>query len=105
MSFAALSETDLDPNPFRQFQAWLGQAAATGLREPNAMTLATATPDGRPAARMVLLRGLDERGFVFLTNYDSSKGEELEANPRAALVFYWAELDRQVRVEGSVEKT
>jgi pyridoxamine 5'-phosphate oxidase len=102
---AALSEADLDPNPFRQFQAWLDQAAAAGPREPNAMTLATATPDGRPSARMVLLRGLDERGFVFFTNYDSRKGEELAANPRAALVFYWGELDRQVRIEGTVEKT
>ena len=104
MSFAALSEADLDPNPFRQFQTWLGQAAAAGLREPNAMTLATATPDGRPAARMVLLRGLDERGFVFFTNYDSRKGEDLAANPLAALTLYWAELERQVRIEGRVEK-
>src|SRR5438477_13096536 len=98
MSLAGLSEADLDPNPFRQFQSWLDQAVAAGLREPHAMTLATATPDGRPSARMVLLRGLDERGFAFFTNYDSRKGEELAANPRAALVFYWGELDRQVRL-------
>jgi pyridoxamine 5'-phosphate oxidase len=105
MSLAGLSEADLDPNPFRQFQTWLDQAVAAGLREPYAMTLATATPDGQPSARMVLLRGLDERGFAFFSNYASRKGEELDANPRAALVFYWAELDRQVRIEGPVEKT
>jgi pyridoxamine 5'-phosphate oxidase len=100
-----LNEADLDPNPFRQFQTWLDEAAATGLREPNAMTLATATPDGKPSARVVLLRGLDERGFAFFTNYDSRKGEELAANPVAALVFYWADLERQVRIEGTVEPT
>src|SRR5262249_27816056 len=88
-----------------QFRAWLAQVEAAQLSEPYAMTLATATPDGRPAARMVLLRGLDERGFTFFTNYDSRKGRELAVNPLASLVFYWAELERQVRVEGRVSRT
>jgi pyridoxamine 5'-phosphate oxidase len=100
-----LSEADADADPIRQFRAWLEQALAAGLAEPHAMTLATATPDGRPSARVVLLRGLDERGFVFFTNYEGRKGRELEANPWAALVFYWAELERQVRVEGTVART
>ncbi len=99
-----LAEVDLDPSPFHQFERWLGQAAEAGLAEPNAMTLATCTPDGLPSARIVLLRGLDERGFAFFTSYEGRKGRELEANPRAALVFYWAALERQVRVEGTVER-
>src|SRR5690349_14457935 len=99
-----LNEADLDADPFRQFQAWFGQALAAGLPEPNAMTLATSTPEGRPSARMVLIKGADERGFVFFTNYESRKGMELAANPYAALVFYWAELERQIRIEGHVEK-
>ncbi|MES1025696.1 pyridoxamine 5'-phosphate oxidase [Gloeocapsa sp. BRSZ] len=97
-------EKDADPNPFQQFQTWFDQALAAELPEPNAMTLATATPDGRPSARMVLLKDFDERGFVFFTNYHSHKGQELAANPQAALVFWWAELERQVRIEGCVEK-
>jgi pyridoxamine 5'-phosphate oxidase len=101
---AGLSEADAGPDPIRLFQLWLGQALAAQLPEPNAMTLATATPDGVPSARVVLLKGLDESGFVFHTNYDSRKGRELAANPRAALVFFWRELDRQVRVEGSVQR-
>ena len=101
---AGLSEADADPDPIRQFQLWLGHALAAQLPEPNAMTLATATPDGVPSARVVLLKGLDESGFVFHTNYDSRKGRELAANPRAALVFFWRELDRQVRVEGTVQR-
>lgn len=99
-----LSETDVDPDPLRQFQCWFDQAVEAGLIEPNAMTLATATPDGRPSARMVLLKGVDGGGFVFFTNYESRKGVELIANPWAALVFYWPELERQVRIEGSVER-
>lgn len=99
-----LDETSVDRDPLRQFRSWLEQALSAGLREPNAMTLATATPDGIPSARIVLLRGFDERGFVFYTNYSSRKGSELAANPRAALVFYWAELERQVRIEGSIER-
>jgi pyridoxamine 5'-phosphate oxidase len=86
------------------FRVWLDQALAAGLHEPTAMTLATCTPDGRPSARIVLLKGFDERGFSFFSNYDSRKGRELTANPRAALVFYWGELERQVRVEGTVER-
>jgi pyridoxamine 5'-phosphate oxidase len=100
-----LTESAVDGDPIRQFQAWLAEAVAAQLKEPHAMTLATATPDGRPSARMVLLRGVDERGFTFFTNYDSRKGRELEANPLASLVFYWTELERQVRVEGRVGRT
>jgi len=99
-----LRETDADPNPFQQFQIWFDQALAAQLPEPNAMTLATATKDGKPSARVVLLKGFDERGFVFYTNYQSQKGLELADNPQAALVFWWAELERQVRIEGHVEK-
>jgi pyridoxamine 5'-phosphate oxidase len=99
-----LSEADLDPNPFRQFQRWFEETEAAGVIEPNAMTLATATLDGCPSARIVLLKGMDERGFTFHSNYDSRKGRELEDNPRAALVFFWRELDRQVRIEGTVER-
>ncbi len=100
---AALNEDDVDPDPIRQFERWFAEARGARLAaEPNAMTLATATPDGTPSARIVLLKGVDGRGFVFFTDYRSRKGRELEANPRAALVLYWAELERQVRVEGTV---
>jgi len=99
-----LSETDVDPNPFKQFATWLQQAVDAQLLEPNAMTLATATPDGQPSARMVLLKDFDERGFVFFTNYQSHKGKQLTDNPWAALVFWWVPLERQVRIEGKVEK-
>ncbi len=99
-----LSESDVDADPIRQFRAWFDQALAAGLAEPNAMTVATATPDGRPSARMALIKGVDERGFVFYTNYASRKGLELAGNPYAALVFYWAELERQARIEGAVEQ-
>ena len=99
-----LSEADVDADPIRQFRLWFDQALAAGLAEPNAMTVATATPDGRPSARMLLIKGVDERGFVFFTNYESRKGQELAGNPYAALVFYWAELERQVRIEGAVER-
>ncbi|MBV9020540.1 MAG: pyridoxal 5'-phosphate synthase, partial [Ktedonobacteraceae bacterium] len=99
-----LSESDVDADPFRQFQVWFNVALAANLLEPNAMTLATATKDGKPSARVVLLKGFDERGFVFYTNYESRKGYELAENPQAALVFRWAELERQVRIEGLVEK-
>lgn len=101
---AGLDETMLDPDPIRQFQAWMDAAVAAGHPEPNAMTVATATPDGAPSARMTLLKGLDARGFVFFTNYESRKGQELTANPRAALVFFWVLLERQARVEGRVER-
>jgi pyridoxamine 5'-phosphate oxidase len=99
-----LSKAEVNPDPFTQFRAWFDQALAAQLPEPNAMTLATATPDGVPSARVVLLKAFDQRGFVFYTNYQSRKGRELTANSRAALVFYWAELERQVRIEGRVEQ-
>ncbi len=99
-----LNETDIDPNPFQQFQRWFDQAVNAELPEPNAMTLATASKDGIPAARIVLLKAVDDRGFTFFTNYNSAKGKELEANPQAALVFLWTELERQVRIVGTVEK-
>ena len=102
---AALAEADVDADPVVQFGRWFEQAEQAGLLEPTAMTLATATPDGRPSARMVLLRGFDERGFCFYTNHESRKGVELAANPRAALVFWWGELERQVRIEGPVAPT
>ena len=99
-----LDEGQMDADPIRQFQAWFDAAVAAGHPEPNAMTVATATLDGAPSARMTLLKGLDERGFVFYTNYESRKGAELAANPRAALIFFWVLLERQVRVEGRVER-
>ena len=102
-SLAGLLERDLDADPIRQFNRWFEQALAADLAEPNAMTLATATPDGRPSARIVLLKIADERGLAFFTNYRSRKGRELASNPFAALVFYWPACERQVRVEGAVE--
>ena len=103
-ALSGLHETDLLGNPFQQFQRWLEQAIAAELPEPNAMTLATLSKEGKPIARMVLLKGLDEKGFVFYTNYDSAKGKQLTETDSAALVFWWAGLERQVRVEGMVEK-
>jgi pyridoxamine 5'-phosphate oxidase len=97
--------SDLHADPVQQFHRWLQDALTAGLVEPYAMTLATATPDGRPSARIVLLRGADANGFRFFTNYESRKGVELAANRQAALLFYWAELERQVRIEGVIEKT
>jgi len=102
---AGLVEGDVDPDPVVQFGRWFEDANAAGLVEPSAMALATAGADGVPSARMVLLRGVDQRGFVFYTNYESRKAAELAANPRVALVFWWGELQRQVRVEGPVERT
>jgi pyridoxamine 5'-phosphate oxidase len=99
-----LREADLASDPFSQFDAWFAEVTQADIREPNAMTLATATQDGQPSARMVLLKGVDARGFVFFTNYESRKGRELSANPRAALVFFWVDLERQVRVEGQIER-
>ncbi|MGH9559474.1 MAG: pyridoxamine 5'-phosphate oxidase [Bryobacteraceae bacterium] len=96
--------TPLDPDPIREFQSWFEMASHAGARDATSMTLATATRDGAPSARVVLLKAVDERGFVFYTNYDSRKGREIEENPRAALVFYWPEIDRQVRVSGRVAK-
>ena len=100
-----LDEKTIDRDPIKQFQLWFDDAVAAKLPLPEAMTLATATPDGKPSARVVLLKQVDHDGFVFFTNYRSAKGEQLDANPYAALVFYWVQLDRQVRVEGSVVKT
>jgi pyridoxamine 5'-phosphate oxidase len=98
---ASLTEADVDPDPLRQFQTWLHEAVQAELPEPTAMTLATVAPDGTPSARIVLLKGVDPGGFVFFTNYDSRKGSELGGRPAAALLFYWAQLERQVRIEGS----
>ena len=99
---AGLRRADLGPDPIQQFRAWLQQAIDAELLEPTAMTLATADKSGRPSARIVLLKGLDERGFIFYTNYESRKARELADNPNAALALYWAELERQVRVNGTV---
>jgi pyridoxamine 5'-phosphate oxidase len=101
---ARLDETEVDPDPIRQFTRWFDDAHRAELPEPNAMTLATASADGTPSARIVLLKGVDERGFTFFTDYRSRKGRELEANPRAALVFHWGELERQVRITGAVTR-
>ena len=99
-----LDEADLHPDPIEQFKVWFEEAREGGVVEPNAMTLATASATGEPSARIVLLKGLDERGFVFYSNYESAKGRDLAANPRAALGFYWPQLERQVRIAGSVER-
>ena len=99
-----LREEDVDPNPFTQFGRWFEQAQAAGLVEPTAMTLATAAREGVPSARMVLLKGYDERGFVFFTNYQSPKARDLIDNPRAALVFWWGALERQLRITGTVSR-
>jgi len=102
---ARLDEADVSHDPFVEFARWFAEAQDAQVPDANAMTLATATAHGEPSARIVLLKAFDERGFVFFTDYRSRKGAELEANPRAALVFYWAELDRQVRITGGVALT
>ncbi len=96
--------TGFGPDPLAQFETWYEEAVRAGVPRPDAMTLATATRDGRPSARLVLYKGIDKGGVLFFTNYDSQKGRELLENPRAALVFYWAALDRQVRLEGPAER-
>ena len=98
-----LLESDLRPDPLEQFGAWLEEARSS-IREPEAMVIATATPDGAPSARIVLLKGFDERGFVFNTSYLGRKARDLDANPRGALLFYWDALGRQIRIEGPVER-
>ncbi len=98
------ASTSLDTSPFAQFQTWMTEAEKTEPADPNAMILATATRDGRPAARTVLLKGLDQRGFVFYTNMTSRKGDEITANPQVTLLFYWKSLCRQIRIEGTVER-
>jgi len=100
-----LRRANLDADPIKQFTRWFGEAAAADIPDVNAMSLATATRDGIPAVRVVLLKGISERGFVFFTNYLSDKGRELEANPRAALAIFWVQLERQIRISGTVEKT
>jgi pyridoxamine 5'-phosphate oxidase len=102
--FPALNKSDVDRNPIKQFAKWYGEATASGIAETDAMTLATATKDGRPSARIVLLKDFDDRGFVFFTNYESRKATDLAENPRACLVAYWLPVKRQVRIEGSVEQ-
>ena len=101
---AGLSETQADRDPFRQFELWFEDALRAKLPLPNAMTLATVTPQGAPSARIVLLKGVEDGGFVFYTNYRSRKGRELQARPAACLVFQWSDLERQVRIDGAVEK-
>ena len=100
-----LRRADLHADPIKQFGRWFGEAAAAKIRDVNAMCLATATPDGAPSARIVLLKGMSDRGFVFFTNYESEKGRVLDSNPQAALNFFWPQLERQIRIEGPVERT
>lgn len=101
---ASLDESEVAPYPLSQFGKWWQDAIHSEIEEPNAMTLATSTPDGRPSARIVLLKSFDEEGFLFFTNYESRKGQELAANPHVTLLFFWRELERQVRIEGTVSK-
>jgi pyridoxamine 5'-phosphate oxidase len=103
-SVAALDRKDVAGNPFLQFEKWFEEVMQSDVLEPNAMTLATVSKSGQPSARIVLLKAFDERGFVFYTNYHSMKGQEMAKNPKVALVFLWLELQRQVRIEGRVEK-
>ncbi len=103
-SFSPLRKKDLDPNPFTQFGNWYNQALGADLIEPTGMTLATAGKNGVPSARVVLLKGYDERGFVFFTNYESPKGRELAENPNVCLNFFWAKLERQIRINGVASK-
>ena len=100
----SLSEKDISPNPFDQFQKWWDDAIASNIDEVNAMTLATAGENGKPSARIVLLKGLNENGFHFYTNYESHKAKDMEANQHVALIFFWKELERQIRIEGTVSK-
>ena len=104
MAGQSLGEEDLDPDPLRQFQRWYAEAHEAGEREPDAVALATASADGSPSVRFVLLKGADENGFVFYSNWRSRKGRELDSNPRCALAFRWTLLERQVRVEGAVAR-
>ena len=100
----SLLEKDVDADPVKQFEIWWGQAIQSGIDEPNAMTLATSTLSGKPSCRIVLLKAIRHNGFVFFSNYDSRKGKQIHDNPFAALVFFWKELERQVRIEGAIKK-
>jgi pyridoxamine 5'-phosphate oxidase len=102
---SGLRRADLHSDPLRQFGAWFAAALAADIRDVNAMSLATATSEGKPSVRIVLLKGFDERGFAFFTNYDSQKAQEIDANPFAEMAFYWPQLERQVRIKGKVERT
>ena len=101
---SSLLKNNVSSDPVKQFSKWFNEALKAGIPEPNAMSLATASEDGRPSVRIVLLKGFDERGFVFFTNYKSRKGKELNENPNACLVFFWKELERQIKLEGKIEK-
>jgi pyridoxamine 5'-phosphate oxidase len=103
-SRASLSETDVNPNPIEQFSKWFQEAISAQVPEANAMSMSSASADGRPSSRILLIKDVDQRGFTFFTNYESRKGRELDSNPYAALLFYWIELERQVRIEGRVER-
>lgn len=100
----SLDQKEVDTNPFEQFSVWFEEAMKSELPEPNSMILATATKDGKPSARALLLKGFDEKGFIFYTNYESRKGKELEENNNASMLFFWVELERQIRIEGKVSK-
>ncbi len=104
-TLGSLSEAEVEADPIRQFERWFEQAIACEVPEANAMTLATVSADHRPSARIVLIKGVDQHGFTFFTNYESDKARDLAANPQACLLFHWIELERQVRIEGRVEKT
>lgn len=99
-----LLEADVDADPFRQFAVWFEQATRAGIVEPNAMSHATVSPEGQPSIRIVLLKGVDDQGFIFFTNYESRKGRDMITNPKSALLFFWSALERQVRIEGIIEK-
>ena len=103
-SFKELSKSTVFPNPFAQFSSWMDEVINSKILDPNAMTLSTSNKTGMPSSRIVLLRGFDEKGFVFYSNYKSSKAKDLDENPLASLLFFWAELERQVRIKGKVEK-
>jgi pyridoxamine 5'-phosphate oxidase len=101
----SLLEKDVDPDPIKQFEIWWHQVIQSGIDEPNAMTLATSTALGKPSARIVLLKAIKDNGFIFFSNYDSRKGKQINDNPFVSLVFFWKELERQVRIEGEIKKT
>ncbi len=101
---SSLTSKNINKDPFKQFSKWFSEVMSSDFLEPNAMTLATSTPDGKPSARVLLLKGFDENGFVFYSNYKSRKGKELEKNPYASILFFWDKLERQIRIDGKVKK-